>query len=251
MKKILLSTLIAAFVAFAPTAFAAQGTSSPYSDAAGDIDPGIANGGGTLDILGMEVANTASDITFTLTLNGDIASTDWGQFMIGISTGSTLNTTNGNGWARPIELNSPIGGMDYWIGSWVNAGGGSQVWSYDGASWSNSGALDSFSLLAGATSTITYRATLSSLGLAANDTFYFDAYSSGGGGSDSAVDSLANPNVSITSWGESYTSSTTGSGGLGLNSYQVQAVPEPSTYALLALSAIGLASYVFRRRLRV
>jgi hypothetical protein len=86
------------------------------------------------------------------------------------------------------------------------------------------------------------------LGLAPNDVFYFDAYSSGGGNSDSAIDALANPNVSVTSWGQTYTSSTTGTGGVGLNSYQV--VPEPTTYALLALGALGMAGYAARRRAR-
>ncbi len=248
MKKLLLTTIAAAAVAVS-TSLAVEGTNSPYTDAAGDIDPGIANAGGTLDILGMEVTNNATDITFTLTLNGNYSTggNDWGNFMIGISTGSTASTNTGNGWARPIQLNSPLGGMDYWIGSWVNGPGGSQLWSYDGASWTNTGALPGYSLSPGTTSTITYTATLASLGLAANDTFYFDAFSSGGGGSDSAVDALANPNVSITAWNQAYTSSTTGSGGLGLNAYTV---PEPSTYALLALSGAGLVGYIARRRAR-
>lgn len=248
MKKLLLTVVAAAAVA--SSSLAVEGTNSPYTDASGDIDPGIANAGGTLDILGMEVTNNATDITFTLTLNGNYSTggNDWGNFMIGISTGSTATTNTGNGWVRPIQLNSPLGGMDYWIGSWVNGGGGSQLWSYDGASWTNTGALPGFSLSPGSTSTITYTATLASLGLAINDTFYFDAYSSGGGGGDSAVDALANPNVSITSWSQTYTSSTVGSGGVGLNSYQV--VPEPSTYALLALSGAGLAGYIARRRAR-
>lgn len=246
MKKLLLT--FAAVAVAASTSFAVEGTNSPYTDAAGDIDPGIANAGGTLDILGMEVTNNATDITFKLTVNGNVSTTDWGKFMIGISTGSTTNVNTGNGWARPIQLNSPVGGMDYWVGSWVDGGGGSELWSYNGASWTNTGALPSFSLLAGTTSSITYTATLASLGLAINDTFYFDAYSSGGGGGDSAVDALANPNVSITGWSGPYTSSTVGSGGTGLNSYQV--VPEPSTYALLALSGAGLFGYIARRRAR-
>jgi len=246
MKKLLL-TLAAAAVAVS-TSFAVEGTNSPYSDPVGDIDPGIANAGGTADILGMEVTNNATDITFTLTVNGNIATTDWAKFMIGFSTGSTTNVNTGNGWGRPIELNSPVGGMDYWIGSWVDGGTGSQLFSYNGASWTGPSALAGFSTLAGGTSTLTYTLTLASLGLAINDTFYFDAYSSGGGGSDSAIDALANPNVSITSWSQTYTSSTVGSGGVGLNSYQV--VPEPSTYALLALSGAGLVGYIARRRAR-
>ena len=84
--------------------------------------------------------------------------------------------------------------------------------------------------------------------MAVNDVFYFDAYSSGGGSNDSAVDALANPNVSINDWAVPYTSSTTGDGGVGLNSYQV--VPEPTTYALLTLGALGVAGYAARRRAR-
>ncbi len=269
MKNTLLTVAAAALFVLPANLQAAQGTASPYTDAAGDIDPGIATAGGTLDILGMEVTNNATDITFTLSVNGNISTTDWGNFMIGISTGSTASTNTGNGWARPIQLNSPFGGMDYWVGSWVNTSfstntnngiittnnGGSQLWSYSpgggsGTSnnWSGPVSLAGYSFAAGATSTITYTLTLASLGLAINDTFSFDAYSSGGGGGDSAVDALANPNVSITDWGDSYTSSTTGDSGPGLNSYQV--VPEPSTVALLALSALGVAGYAARRRAR-
>ena len=213
-----------------------------YLDNAGDIDPGIATGNGTLDILSMEVTNTPSDIVFQLTLNGNVSSTDWGKFMIGIATGGP-GTITGNGWNRPINLDSPIGGMDYWVGSWVDSGSGAQLYSYNGANWSGPSALGGYSVASGATSTLTYTIPLSSLGLAINDTFYFDAYSSGGGGADSAVDALANPNVSITSWSQTYTSSTVGSGGLGLNSYTV--VPEAS-HAMLFLA--GLAAFGWRRR---
>ncbi len=246
MKKILLSSLVTAAFAVS-SSFAIQGTTSPYSDPAGDISLSINSGNGTLDILGMEVSNNATDITFTLTLNGNIGSTDWGKFMIGIATGGT-GTTTGNGWNRPINLSSPIGGMDYWIGSWVDSSGGSELYSYGATSWNAPSTPAGFSLAAGASSTISYTLTLSSLGLAPDDVFYFDAYSSGGGDGDSAVDALANPNVSITNWAGPYTSSTTGTGGVGLNSYQV--VPEPTTYALLALGALGMAGYAARRRAR-
>ena len=246
MKKNLLLTLVTAALAVS-SSFAAQGTTSPYSDPAGDIDGTISTGNGTLDILGMEVSNNADDLTFTLTLNGNIGSTGWGKFMIGIATGGT-GTTTGNGWNRPINLDSPIGGMDYWIGSWVDGGGGSELYSYGATSWNAPSTPAGFSLAAGTSSTISYTLSLSSLGLAPSDVFYFDAYSSGGGGGDSAIDALANPNVSVTTWAGPYTSSTTGSGGVGLNSYQV--VPEPTTYALLTLGALGVAGYAARRRVR-
>lgn len=204
------------------------------TDSSGDIDPGIANGNGTLDILGMEVMNNASDLLFTLTVNGNISTTDWGKFMIGIASGKSAGTTTGNGWGRPINLSSPSGGMDFFVGSWVDSGGGAQLWNYSASTWNGPNALSSFSFTAGATSTIEFGLSLATLGLSVGDTIYFDAYASGGGGTDSAVDALSNPNVAITSWGQDYTSSQ---GGGGLSSYTI--VPEPSTIALMGLGILA------------
>ena len=257
MNKVLLSFLATAAFAVS-SSFAVEGSTSPYSDPAGDIDAGISTGNGTLDILGMEVSNTATDITFTLTVNGNISTTDWGKFMVGIATGKTDGTLTGNGWDRPINLsydNDPFAvqvlGMNHWIGSWVDAGGGAQFFTYNSGTllWEGPAALTNFSLSAGATSEINMSLSLVSMSLLPGDVIYFDAYSSGGGGGDSAIDALANPNVSITDWAGPYTSYATAAGGPGLNSYTV-AVPEPSTYALLTLGALALGGYAARRRAR-
>ena len=89
---------------------------------------------------------------------------------------------------------------------------------------------------------------MASLGLAPGDSFSFDAYSSGGGGSDSAIDSLANPNVSITSWSQSYTSQPLAFSGPGLNSYTITAVPEPATMAAIGVIGAAVAGRLMRRR---
>ena len=222
---------------------AVSASAAIYTDTAADIDPGISTGGGTLDILSMEVTHNATDLMFSLTLNGNITTTDWGNFMIGISTGGT-GTPTGNGWARPINLDSPVTDMDFWIGSWVNSGGGSQLWSYNGASWSGPAALGSYSFTPGTQSVIDYMVPLATLGLSNGDTFYFDAYSSGGGGTDSAVDALSNPNVSVTTWTQTYTSSA----GTGLSSYTVSAIPEPATMSLIGLGALSVLGLRRRRR---
>ena len=238
MKNILLSSLAAAVLAGG--ALKAQ----TFNDASGDIDPSISTGGGTLDILSTEVSNpTATDVRFNITVNGNITTTDWGNFMVGISTGGT-GTTTGNPWTRPINLNSPIGGMNYWIGSWVNSGGGAQLWSYNGTSWiEQTGSAPTISLTAGATRQISLTLLFASIGAPSGD-WYFDVYSSGGGASDSAVDALSNPDIAITSWAGPYTSSQNPPG------TGISVVPEPSTYALLAISALGLAGYAVRRRAR-
>ena len=215
------------------------------TDQTGDIDPGLATGDGTLDIISMEVTHNATDLMFSLTLNGNISSTDWGKFMIGIATGGT-GTTTGNGWGRPINLNSPIGGMDFWIGSWVDGGGGAQLWSYSGATWSNLGAPGSYTMTPGAQSVLAYTVALATLGLANGDTFFFDAYSSGGGNTDTAIDALSNPNFSVTSWDQTYTSTN---GGTGLSSYTISSsIPEPATMSLIGLGALSVLGLRRRRR---
>jgi autotransporter-associated beta strand protein len=111
--------------------------------------------------------------------------------------------------------------MNHWIGSWVDGGGGSQFWTYDtdSSAWVGPTALSAFSFSAGTTSEINYSVPLAAMNLMPGDVIYFDAYSSGGGVGDSAVDSLANPNVSVTGWGGPYTSYAMGAGGPGLNTY--------------------------------
>ena len=232
------TTLIATLGALASlTAAVHANPGVVYNDATGDINPSIATGGGTLDLVRMEVSHTATDLVFALTVNGNLTDTNWGKFMIGISNGSAGDTSvNGNGWARPINMGSPTGGMTNWIGSWVDNGGGAEKYSWAPSSWGLVGAtynsnFGSFAIASGAQSTITYTVSMASLGLAAGNTFYFDAYSTGGGNGDSAVDALANPNYAISSWSGPYTSSST----TGIFSYTI---PAPGAIALLGLAGL-------------
>ena len=212
-----------------------------FSDAIGDIDAGISTGNGTLDLVSMEVSHTATDIQFKLTVNGNIGSTDWGKFMVGIANNKGYGTSTSDGWARPITM-SANGGMTNWLGAWVDGGGGAENrsnqtgWGVTGATYN--GNFGNFTLGAGAQSTITYGVSIASLGMSIGDTFRFDAYSSGGGSGDSAIDALANPNVAVTSWGQAYDSGTSNS-----FSYTLTAIPAPGAIAL-----VGLAGLVARRR---
>ena len=212
-----------------------------YNDATGDIGVGIATGGGTLDLVSMEVSHTATDIQFKLTVNGNIGIVDWGKFMVGIANNKGNGTSSSDGWARPITM-SANGGMTNWFGSWVDSGGGAEnrsnqtSWGVTGATYN--GNFGNFAFAAGAQSTITYGVSIASIGMSIGDTFSFDAYSSGGGSGDSAIDALANPSVAVTSWGQAYDSGTSTS-----FSYTLTAIPAPGAIAL-----VGLAGLVARRR---
>ena len=213
-----------------------QAKADVYTDAVGDISPSIFSGNGVLDITGMEVTNTATDLVFKLSVNGNVATTDWGKFMVGIGRVGGSGTTSGNGWGRPINMSTPSGGMTNWLGGWTDSGGGAESYVYGGSSWSLVGATwagslpGSFSISAGSISSVTWTISMASMGLSVGDTFYFDAYTSGGGGGDGAIDALANPNVTVSGWTDSYTSSQ----GSGLYSYTV--VPAPGALALLGLA---------------
>jgi hypothetical protein len=212
-----------------------------YNDAVNDIAPGLATAGGTLDLVKMEVSNTATDVVFKLTVNGNISSTDWGKFMIGIANGKGYGTSSSDGWARPITM-SANGGMTNWIGAWVDSGGGAENrsnqigWGLNGATYN--GNFGQFSLSAGAQSTVTFGVSIASLGMSIGDSFSFDAYSSGGGGGDSAIDALANPNFAVSNWGDAYNSGPSNS-----FTYTLGAVPAPGAIAL-----VGVAGLMARRR---
>lgn len=188
-----------------------------YADAVGDISTNIAGGnpgGGTLDIIKMEVSDTTTDVIFNLTVNGNVTTTDWGNFMIGIANLKAAGSKTNNGWApRPIFMDaSPTNGMTHWIGSWVSGSGGSQFWNYNGTTWSNTGGLPAytFSPNTNGTSTISYTVSKAGLGTTnLGDMISFDAYSSGGPAPDGAIDALSNPNATVTSWSGSYTSGGT------------------------------------------
>ena len=221
--------LITASALMASTSAFAQ--SSAYNDATNDTVLAAPN----QDIASLEISNNATDVVMTLSML--VNNPGWGNYMVGIKTPAVASSTT-NPWGRPITFTStPI---NYWIGTWTDGGGGSQLWAYNGSSWSNTGALGSFTF-SSTTNKAVMTFSLSSMGLTVGDIFNFEVFSSGSGGGDAAIDSLNDPNVTTSDWGGTYNSTLS-------SSYEV--VPEPSTYALLALSAAALGGYVIRRRRR-
>jgi hypothetical protein len=203
-----------------------------YNDTVGDVAvPGSPLP--HIDITSVDVSNTATDLVFQINLNGDPIATDWGKYMVGIDSVAGGDTV-GDGWARPISMSS---GMDYWLGAWADSGNGLEVRKWNGASWdlqsASYNAAPPLAIPTKTTSSISLVVPLSYLGLSAGNSFTFDVYTSGGGGTDSAVDTIGNPNPSITNWGDPYDS------GSNVQSYTV-AVPEPATLTLVALSALAI-----------
>jgi hypothetical protein len=194
--QVLVATCLAACSAFAQTAV-------NYSDAVGEIAPGVGNHP-HLDIASVDVTVDApgTGITFKLNLSGNPVATDWGKYMIGIRS-NPGGATTGNGWGRPINM---AGGMTHWVASWVDGGNGGEVWSR-GIGWSNTGPAPTVTK---DTSSVTIATTTAALGLTPGEVFSFDVYSSGGGGGDSAVDALSAAASSVSGWGGPYTTDPAG-----------------------------------------
>lgn len=171
-----------------------------FADASGDVALGSFP---HLDITGVEVTTdaTAGTITFQLNLAGSPVETNWGKYLIALRTGAG-GTSTGNGWSRPINL--PVG-MTHWIGSWVDATPpAGQVFSWSGSAWSQIAT----PVVMATSSAVTITTNQADLALEPGETFSFDVYTTGGGGSDGAVDAASVSTASITNWPNAFNSST-------------------------------------------
>lgn len=218
MKQKLITITAAALLA----ASTSDSWAETYADPTGDTFPVNA----ILDITSLEVTNTATDMIFKIKLAGNPVATDWGKYMIGIQvTNGAAGDIAGNGWGRPISIGAgagPVGGMNYWVGSWADSGNGAELRNYTGA-WSLQSATynpnpDALTISKN-TNSVTIQFKYSGLGAVFGDTIYFDVYSSGGGGGDSAVDALSLPTQSIVNWGDAF-------GSTNLSSYKLRVVTQ-------------------------
>jgi hypothetical protein len=202
-----------------------------YIDGTGDSNTGHSS----LDITSVVVNNDATTLSLQINLGGSPTANDRYKYLVGFDTVVGGNTTGPDAWGKPISMST--GGMDYFIGSWMNFGTGADVRSWSGSSWdavSGSG----IAVATGASS-VTLSLNLSALGLSEGSTFNFDIYSSSDG--NSALDAAGSGTV--LTWGNTpYDSSP------NVLSYTVTAVPEPSALSLLGLIGLLMAWRAQRKR---
>jgi len=198
-------------------------SASTYLDATGDSATVP-----SLDITSIFVSNDATALSLHINLAGDPMAADWGKYLIGFDTIAGGNTTGPDAWGNPITMS--VGGMDYFIGSWLDFGTGATVFGWSGTSWnlmSSTGIGVATSL-----SSVTLSLNLSALGLSEGSMFNFDIYSTAIGNS---VLDAAGSSTALTWNNNPYDS------GVNVLTYTVTAVPEPSAFGVMGLGALLLA----------
>jgi len=215
--------------------------------------PGVADGGAPGDggaISSVVITNDANNITFTINSTSAMASYIFYAIEIQhIGLAGSGDTGLNNPWGPHVGIST---GENALINTY---GTGSTPLLYSGGSWVQGSGVNYAAGGTGSTfATITM--SLSSLGLAAGDSFYFDVVSSYTSGTQAAYGALDNTGYlaesdnSYQPWlGSNFYDSATASGttfGTDATKYTVTPVPEPTTLALLGAGSFIL--FLQRRR---
>ncbi len=221
----MIRTLLGAMVI---TSITSAASAELYSDAQGDIfDGGLAN----LDILGAELTNDTDNLYVSITTNADIGATNWGKYLFfvdsgdgGAMSGAGGNDPYNNPWNRRVGA---AVGIDAFLGSWIDGGGGSLAYTWNGGGFDDNGFFN-VDLSDAASGTVRWTISLSALGLGVGDTFAFDIATTGGTDGDPAIDLLSTVDVQ-PGWGN---------GSFSPMAYSYTVVPTPGTLAFLGLAGL-------------
>lgn len=200
---------------------------------------------GNMDLIQLEANSNATDLVLTLSINGDIAAANWGKYLFFIDTDNVAGsggasqfptdppTNDGNPWIRNIAIGDTNHLAEYFIGSWVDAGGGTQLFGFGGGVWTQSASTPTQVITPGAISTVSYTIALSDLGVGVGDTIFLEGFSSGGGNFDTANDTVNSPSDdwNAAGWQDQ---------ALVANSTPYTIVPEPASLVLFGLGGLVL-----------
>tara|TARA_B100001059_G_scaffold236806_1_gene290673 strand:+ start:12674 stop:13324 length:651 start_codon:yes stop_codon:yes gene_type:complete len=216
MRLVTASALLIAVPAMAAT----------YTDPTGDIATGNPN----LDIVSVDVSHTISDVVISMKL--DDLNGDWGKYGLVLDFKFGGAGDNDNPWSRDI---AGLEGIDMFVGTWIDNGGGIAEYYYTPAGWAPTPLGVSMNVdFANSTISWTLGGFASQLSAFGADTFGFELFTTGGNEGDPAIDLLGGEGTQ-PGWGN-------GSVSTDLSYYSI---PAPGALALL-----GLAGLAGRRRRR-
>ncbi|MBN1177957.1 MAG: glycoside hydrolase family 13 protein [Anaerolineae bacterium] len=167
--------------------------------------PDDGNGNAVMDLLDLYIAEDADYYYFAFTINANIAATNWGKYIIYIDTTNDEDGATSDAWTRNVVVNEPHE-PEYGIYSWVDSPpyntGHIQFRRWTGSGWTSEGETIAGAALSttGVTSTIEWQLARSAIGDV--DAFWCEVWSTGGGSTDNAQDTINAPadDWNATNW---------------------------------------------------
>ncbi|UCF78445.1 MAG: T9SS type A sorting domain-containing protein [Candidatus Eiseniibacteriota bacterium] len=203
MKGRLMALLCLSFVLFFCQQAWGAGFGTPVLDGSLDACYGTAeatdqsgdgNGNAVMDLLELYVCNDANYWYFYFTINGDIGTSNWGKYVIYIDTTNDANGATSDAWGRSVVVTDPHK-PEFGLYTWVDAlpydPSDTQVHAWTGSSWSSAGTLDGVGRSAGSISALEWKIAKTTLGSPTQ--IWCEVWSTGGGTSDNAQDTINDP----------------------------------------------------------
>ena len=207
--RIMIATLVALSLLLSPVASLAQAPTESVQFVTPTVDgiieaeygspiatdsSGDGNGNAVMDLLDFYAAEDEENVYLAFTINADLATTNWGKYVIYIDTTNDANGAATDAWGRNVLVNDPHKpefGIYTWVDSVPYGVNATQFWAFANGSWSQVGSVPEAALGTGTTSALEFRISKTALGNPSD--LYMEVWATGGGNSDNAQDTINNP----------------------------------------------------------
>lgn len=160
-------------------------------------DPaGDSQGGNPVDLTNLWVTEDASTYYIAFEVNTDFSTNNWGKYVIYMDTTGDANGATSDAWGRAVSVadpHKPEYGIYTWVDSPPYGADHTQVVHYNGSiwDWGTVQPVDAAAIGTGATSIVEYSVSKSKLGNP--DRLWVEVWSTAGGGTDNAQDTINFP----------------------------------------------------------
>ena len=168
------------------------------SDPAGD-----SQGGNPVDLTNLWMTDDALNYYVIFEVNTDFSANNWGKYALYLDTSGDAAGAPSDAWGRAVSVRDPHK-PEFAIYTYLNAGSygveDTQVWAWSASSWENIGTVAQAASLAGTTSFVEW--TISKASVGNPEQLWVEVWSTGGGDTDNAQDTLNYPanDWSATDW---------------------------------------------------
>ena len=161
------------------------------------IDPeGDCQGGDPVDLINLWVTQDETNFYIAFEVNTDLGINNWGKFALYVDTKGDENGASYDAWGRSVTVEDPHK-PEYGLYTWVDASpydpADTQVVHWTGSEWDwgSVGQVDAVAIDAGSTSIIEWSISKTKLGNP--NQMWVELWSTGGGGTDNAQDTINFP----------------------------------------------------------